>query len=487
MENSVILLDKYRIIQEIKSTKASQIYLTQHISLKSLWIIKRIHSQDPSFENELNILKRLNHPCIPLTVDVIVEGEINYIVREYVDGLTLEEHIIQVGLLNEQETLKIGVQLCNVLSYLHRAFEKPIIYRDMKPSNIIILKDGSIKLIDFSIARYFDQQKDKDTCFLGTKGFAAPEQYGFSQSDVQTDIFGVGATLHYCLTQNDLGKAPYRLKPIRDFRQDIDRETEKILIKATSMNKEERFLDSEELKAELLKSLNKKEEDQMMILQELKGKKIGFCSLKKGLGATYQAFAFAKELVRNKKSVLLLDCSESEELLEVEYQEGADYVKNILVFQEIPIITWKGFLKGIQKGRNEKFIDTEYFLFDFGNQGSNNFGNAFRLMKNYLDQYLVLSSISPWNQSRFDEFIMKENTPKENLVVVGCDIASYERLVESLCGLSMFRYVYATSEVEASNFVREVLRRWDWELDSSEKKERIKINWLQSGKGKRFK
>lgn len=477
----MILLEKYRLIQEIKSSAMSMIYLTQHIYLKSFWIIKKIKSQDTSFENELNILKQLNHPSIPLTVDVISQGDVCYIIREYVEGLTLEEHIVHCGVLKEEEVLQIGIQLCEVLAYLHQAFDRPIIYRDMKPSNIIIKKDGSVRLIDFSIARYYDAQKIKDTNFLGTKGFAAPEQYGFSQSDIRTDIFGVGATLHYCLTQNDLGKPPYRFHPLREYRQDISIETERVILKATSMSKHDRFSNSEELKNALMLGLEKKEENWYLRFKELAGRKIGFCSLKKGLGATYHAFHFAKECMGYQKRVLLIDCSDKEDLLELEYHKEADFIDGLFVFQGISILSWKKFVEQLRKGRIDEFLSMDYFLFDFGNRGVNHFGDAFDKMKAYLDKYLIIASVNPWNLPLFDEYIMKEQDPKEGFIITGSKSCSdFMQLKNSLSGLQMFRHVYGNEE-DVAKFVKEVFLQWEWEGEFFLEKRPLKIPWGLSG------
>src|SRR5581483_8841582 len=116
------------------------------------------------------------------------------------------------------QVLSYALQLCDVLGYLHRR-NPPIIFRDVKPSNVMVNANGQIFLIDFGIARFFKEGQQQDTMLLGSPGYAAPEQHGLSQTNPRTDIYGLGATLHYCLTGRDPyhSKSPFIFPPIRQL------------------------------------------------------------------------------------------------------------------------------------------------------------------------------------------------------------------------------------------------------------------------------
>ena len=157
------------------------------------------------FHREADTLAQLTHPAIPAIFDRFGEGNCHYLVMDFVEGVNLEQEIAGLGgRLPESRVIEIGRELCDVLTYLH-GFSPPIIYRDMKPGNVILGPDGRITLIDFGIARIFSPQ-GKAT-LIGTPGFAPPEQYS-GQVDERSDLYGLAATLHYILTGRDPEKHP---------------------------------------------------------------------------------------------------------------------------------------------------------------------------------------------------------------------------------------------------------------------------------------
>lgn len=126
------------------------------------------------------------------------------VVEEYVQGRSLKQVLDEQGLLNAEQAYEIAVQLVDILVRLHQ-LEPAIVHRDIKPSNIIIEKNGHVNLIDFNAARHVNADKNEDTRMLGTVYFAAPEQFGFGQSDERTDIYGLGATINYIMTGDKPG------------------------------------------------------------------------------------------------------------------------------------------------------------------------------------------------------------------------------------------------------------------------------------------
>jgi serine/threonine protein kinase len=168
-----------------------------------------------AFEREALLLSHLIHPNLPRIHDYFSEHGRSYVVMDYIAGDTLEDYMDQVVQRLPLETvLEIGIQLATVLDYLHN-HQPPIIFRDVKPANIMRTADNHVYLIDFGIARHFKAEKAKDTVPLGSKGYAAPEQYGKAQTTPRTDIYGLAATLHELLTGDDPSLGLFHFAPLR--------------------------------------------------------------------------------------------------------------------------------------------------------------------------------------------------------------------------------------------------------------------------------
>ena len=141
---------------------------------------------------------------VPAVKECVADDGKLIVVEEYVQGRSLKQILDEQGLLNEEQAYEIAVQLVDILVRLHQ-LEPAIVHRDIKPSNIIIEKNGHVNLIDFNAARHVNADKNEDTRMLGTVYFAAPEQFGFGQSDERTDIYGLGATINYIMTGDKPG------------------------------------------------------------------------------------------------------------------------------------------------------------------------------------------------------------------------------------------------------------------------------------------
>ncbi len=169
-----------------------------------------------SFQREVSVLSQLDHPNLPCVYEHFQNPGYWYVVMDFIAGETLEDY--QSKAPNKRlllsEVLDIGLQLCIVLDYLHSQ-QPPIVFRDLKPANIIRTPTGQIYLIDFGIARYFKPGQAKDTVALGSLGYAAPEQYGRTQTTPRADIYSLGAVLHQLLTAKDPSDAPFRFLPLR--------------------------------------------------------------------------------------------------------------------------------------------------------------------------------------------------------------------------------------------------------------------------------
>ena len=216
LEPGTVLAGRYQIERFLAGGGMGVVYVAQDQRLAERQVaIKEIFDRftNPEeraqaieyFHREADTLAQLTHPAIPAIFDRFGEGNCHYLVMDFVEGINLEQEIAGLGgQLPESRVIEIGRELCDVLTYLH-SFSPPIIYRDMKPGNVILRPDGRITLIDFGIARIFSPQ-GKAT-LIGTPGFAPPEQYS-GQVDERSDIYGLAATLHYILTGRDPEKHP---------------------------------------------------------------------------------------------------------------------------------------------------------------------------------------------------------------------------------------------------------------------------------------
>jgi serine/threonine protein kinase len=205
------------------------------------------------FRHEANLLVQLNHPYLPNVSDFFEEAGKAYLVMEFVEGTTLEKKQEQAGgPLDESLVMGWALQLCTVLHYLHTR-PHPIIFRDMKPSNVMVTDEGEIKLIDFGIARMFKASATKDTTLLGSVGYAPLEQYGRGQSDARSDIYALGATLYDLLTKEMPADAPTRrvnpqaFIPPRQLNPAITPSTEAIVLKAMGENPQDRYQSAAEM------------------------------------------------------------------------------------------------------------------------------------------------------------------------------------------------------------------------------------------------
>jgi serine/threonine protein kinase len=204
-----------------------------------------------NFKDEAKILWGLNHPNLPTFYGFFSENQRHFLVMEFIDGRTLEDLLEQNrGPFSERRVLGWARQLCDVLEYLHSQ-NPPVIFRDMKPGNAMLTRDGQVKLIDFGIARLFRPTGSVDTQLLGTPGFAPPEQYGSAQTDERSDIYSLAMTLYQLLTDK-LPETGFGLKDVRADNPRISLAVARALEKAAEMDADDRYDDIAEFRRALL-------------------------------------------------------------------------------------------------------------------------------------------------------------------------------------------------------------------------------------------
>lgn len=254
-----IIDGKYEILKQIGKGGMSVVYLAMDNRLNKQWAIKEIKKTSNGKNNEVivnsliaeaNLMKKLDHPSLPRIVDIIDNGKTLYVIMDYIEGESLDKILLEYGAQPEELVISWGMQLCDALGYLH-AQKPPIIYRDMKPANIMLKPEGNLKVIDFGIAREYKEQNLADTTVLGTKGYAPPEQHGSRQTDARSDIYALGMTLHHLLTGVDPRPADYMYLPVRQWKPELSEGIEEIINKCTALDPEDRYQNCDELMYDL--------------------------------------------------------------------------------------------------------------------------------------------------------------------------------------------------------------------------------------------
>jgi serine/threonine protein kinase len=264
LQVGTVLLARYKILGVLGGGGQGAVYQARDLNfpdVKKLVAVKEMlnPATDPSlrastiktFQREANILATLNHPAIPKIYDFFDWNDRAYLVMEYIHGNDLEELLSKTKALPVEKVIEWAIDLCDLLEYLHNHQPEPIIFRDMKPANVMIDERGKVRLIDFGIAKTF-QPNIKHT-MIGTEGYSAPEQYKGNVTPL-SDIYSLGATLHHVLTRRDPRLEPpfsFPERPILDFNDQVPHELASIVEKAVEFEADKRFQSCLEMKKAL--------------------------------------------------------------------------------------------------------------------------------------------------------------------------------------------------------------------------------------------
>lgn len=313
-----LLHDRYRIIRLLGTGGMSVVYLANDERLiGKQWAIKesRPAAQDVrQLIHEASILTGLRHPHLPLIVDFYPPDTSGraYLVMEYIEGHTVADRL-RLNPLSFEESMRIVIPVCEALSYLH-CQSPPVVFRDVKPSNIMLAQDGQVKLIDFGIARNVNPLSDQDTVKLGTVGFAAPEQYRGQQTDARADLYGVGALISHMLTGGMWkGDRPLTASMLAE---DVPDNMFSILTRLLAKRPEDRYQTADELIEDLRKlyaghsnTKSAGQEDNISWHVSNAGTVIAFLGAASGLGTTHAALMCASVLAKKSRSTLYIDAN----------------------------------------------------------------------------------------------------------------------------------------------------------------------------------
>jgi serine/threonine protein kinase len=265
LSEGTVLRQRYRIVRVLGRGGMGAVYLVEDRALYGkYWALKELLERFSDaaeradaiaqFQHEARILVTLTHPNLPQMVDAFEEGGRHYLVMEFVEGRTLKAVLDAApdGRLPEGQVLAWAAQICDVLDYLH-GHNPPVVFRDLKPANVMITPEGQIKLLDFGIARLFNPTKGTDTLKMGTVGYAPPEQYaGQGQTTPRSDIYALGATLHESLTGDNPEGHPFVFDPVRRLNPRVSAQTARVIAKAVQLDARDRFPSAPAMKAALM-------------------------------------------------------------------------------------------------------------------------------------------------------------------------------------------------------------------------------------------
>ena len=261
-----VVSGRYELLTQIGAGGMSRVYVARDRVLNKMWAAKEIRQSGDartrkliaqSIVTEANMIKRFDHPAIPRIVDIVDESGVLYVIMDLIEGRTLEDVVAKEGPQPEASVCDWALQLCDVLEYLHQR-KPPVVYRDMKPANVMLKPNGLVELIDFGIAREYREDGTSvsaamgDTVQLGTRGFAPPEQYGGGgQTDARSDVYALGATLYNLLTGKSPAEPPYKMLPLRQVVPELSAGIERIVARATQPDPADRYVDCAEMAYDL--------------------------------------------------------------------------------------------------------------------------------------------------------------------------------------------------------------------------------------------
>src|SRR5271169_3159249 len=257
---NTIVGGRYRVVRPLGGGVMKLVYLAEDLRLAArrcalAEVVDNFTNPDAqrqavdAFQREADMLARLNNEHIPRVFDRFSEQNRHYLVMEYIDGATLEEVMKEAGgRLAEPRVIDIALQILDTLEYLH-GLEPPVIYRDLKPSNVMMMGNGQAKLIDFGIARHF--QPLQNATMIGTQGYAPPEQYR-GKVELRSDLYALGATMHHALSGRDpANEAPFSFPPLATLCPSINHELTALIDEGLAYDVERRVPSAAEFKRRL--------------------------------------------------------------------------------------------------------------------------------------------------------------------------------------------------------------------------------------------
>lgn len=365
LQEGKVIANRYQIVRVIGIGGMSTVYLADDLKVTGKqWAIKQSlqYAYRPElFHQEASILAKMSHPFLPKIADFIEPDQdgYSYIIMEYIFGESLQSRFDRLGRLEWREVIGYALQICELFDYLHHFEPSPIIYRDLKPSNVLIDHTGHIRLVDFGIARHYSMQGKMDTIQLGTIGFAAPEQFLKMQSDERTDIYTIGALIYYLLSEGKfLGQIPR--VPLRNHSPSLPEDLFSVVNKMTEHDPSDRYQSVMDVHNNLGKLLADRQQVEEKPLVAKTRKLVIVGGLFSGAGSTFISIGLARYLHRigSSNAVFEAGCNSPELLAllnlgKVETQSRKFYEKNrnsLYCSWQDGYTQWNGLHSSMEKG-----------------------------------------------------------------------------------------------------------------------------------------
>ena len=330
-----IWFNKYRIVKKLGRGGTASVYLAEHIILNSYRAIKYISNNNPLYEyhiKEAFLLKNLKHSCIPIIYDIEENEYGSYIIEQYIEGRTLKEYVMSQRSISEAEIISYGLQLCDLILFLHLS-KRSIIYIDIKPENIIIA-DGTLKLIDFGSALYQDELNEKQRYFA-TRGYSAPELFANKKVDERSDVYGIGMMLYYMVTGRYLTKDSKNISNI-DFNGFCSKKLKRIINRCLKYNPSQRYGSVTGLSKHLSSLMHNEKNYNNKSLSV----KIALIGSQPRIGVTHLSLQICRYLILRWKNTLYEEKNQSDLVGKIKSQyEGLDTDNNILKIKGISMLS----------------------------------------------------------------------------------------------------------------------------------------------------
>lgn len=339
-----IWFQKYRILGQLGKGGTGSVFLAEHIRLGYFRAIKRVNKCHPAYRQlmqEADILKSLKHPCIPVIYDVEEDAAYSYLVMEYIKGLSLKDLFLRQGHIKEEGVVLICLQICEVFLLLHSA-EQSILYLDLKPDNIIV-EESKITLVDFGSATKTNNRKERLS--MGTKGFAAPEQYDLGCTDRRSDVYGLGNLMLFMATGLSNPAGLHCLEESKDYSGSF----KQTVFQCLKYNKAERFETIDQVREKLLalrpgKRVEKAPSPGTSIT-------VAFAGVQPRCGVTHICLLLTEYLCRRGWRAVYVEAGRKKDIFMLcQKENGRPY----------PVLC------GEPKRLREKYRDYEVFICDYG-------------------------------------------------------------------------------------------------------------------------
>ncbi len=372
----IIWFEKYNVIKKLAEGGTSSVYLVKHMELGAYRVIKRLPKTSEAqrqFINEINSLKSRETSGIPIIYDVEEDQKYFYIIEEYIEGESLRAYRLNQNDISESRIIDFAIQICEVLHTLHSRKES-VLYCDLKPENIIISEDR-IKLVDFG-STMLQKGNEKRKLSYGTKGYAAPEQYGFQKLDPRSDIFGIGGIMFFLVTGQ-----PYR-GSTEDWeqlnkRKMYSKSLKKVIQKCLKHYPVERYESAEQLKKRL-EMLQKKQNKSKQKTPYI----IAVTGNQNRVGTTHTAIMITKVLNQCYGRALYVEAGENQVIARI---------KREMTFEKYcPMV--RGAIEEIVP----KYPDYQFYVCDYGKMAGKERAYEREKLYDSCDKYLIIAGIKPW-------------------------------------------------------------------------------------------